>query len=62
MVCPSETTWLYTIVNGASVRVPITLYDRDDVPWVIDWEQVEPWIEPPLGARGDWQNEVTARC
>ena len=37
-------TWLYTVVDGATVRAPISL---DGNAAVIDWLHVEPWYEPP---------------
>ena len=45
------TTWLYTIVNGASVRVPWQDVTRTHIGAEIDWSHAEPYYEPPLRAQ-----------
>ena len=44
-------TWLYTIVNGASVRVPWQDVARTQYGAKIDWQHAEPYYEPPLRAQ-----------
>ena len=44
-------TWLYTIRDGASVRVPWQDVVRTQYGAEIDWQHAEPYDEPPLRAQ-----------